>query len=74
MRAPFLQTGGNIQFDMLHESIFTYDASITVPLSKIPLWPYTIHYKYLLLALGFSLHSHFVLSNKHLTLFETSES
>lgn len=45
LRAPFLRVGGNNQFSMMAEQLFIYDASITAPLSSLPLWPYTLYYR-----------------------------
>jgi len=45
VRAPQLKTGGNNQFSMMNSSFFSYDSSITVPLSDKPVWPYTLDYK-----------------------------
>ena len=45
MRAPFLRVGGNKQFSMMFDNYFSYDASITAPLSIMPIWPYTFHYR-----------------------------
>ncbi|UXI21078.1 uncharacterized protein NH340_JMT07021 [Sarcoptes scabiei] len=44
MRAPFLQVGGNKQFEMLHEENFTYDSSMPVFENSPPFWPYTLDY------------------------------
>lgn len=44
MRAPFLQSGGNNQFEMLYEANFTYDSSLPVLDNKPPYWPYTFDY------------------------------
>lgn len=44
MRAPFLQGGGNKQFEMLHENNFTYDSSMPVFENSPPFWPYTFDY------------------------------
>lgn len=44
MRAPFLQAGGNKQFEMLHEDNFTYDSSMPVFENSPPFWPYTLDY------------------------------
>lgn len=44
MRAPFLQPGGNTQFEMLHEANFTYDSSLPVHENNPPFWPYTFDY------------------------------
>jgi len=43
VRAPYLLVGGNEQFNMMTDQFFAYDASITAPLSRVPLWPYTLH-------------------------------
>jgi len=43
VRAPYLLVGGNEQFNMMTDQFFAYDASITVPLSRVPVWPYTLH-------------------------------
>jgi len=45
VRAPYLRVGGNEQFEMMRDQIFAYDSSITAPLSKIPIWPYTLDYR-----------------------------
>ncbi|OQV24831.1 hypothetical protein BV898_01419 [Hypsibius exemplaris] len=42
MRAPFLQTGGDSQFDMLWREGFTYDSSMSVYQNKPPMWPFTL--------------------------------
>ena len=44
MRAPFLQIGGNKQFEMLWEANFTYDSSMPVFDNKPPFYPYTLDY------------------------------
>ena len=44
LRAPYLRIGGNTQFQMMNESFFPYDSSITSPLAKVPSWPYTLHH------------------------------
>ena len=44
MRAPFLQGGGNKQFEMLYESNFTYDSTMPVFENSPPFWPYTLDY------------------------------
>lgn len=44
MRAPFLQPGGNNQFEMLYEANFTYDSSLPVFDNNPPFWPYTFDY------------------------------
>ncbi|XP_076306731.1 uncharacterized protein LOC143223121 [Tachypleus tridentatus] len=44
MRAPFLQSGGNNMFQMLHEANFTYDSSLPVYQHNPPFWPYTFDY------------------------------
>jgi len=43
LRAPFLRAGGNEQFEMMADQGFLYDASLTAPLGRIPVWPYTLH-------------------------------
>jgi len=45
VRAPFLRVGGNEQFDMMADQYFAYDSSITAPLSRVPIWPYTLQYR-----------------------------
>ncbi|XP_065576279.1 chitin deacetylase 1-like [Artemia franciscana] len=45
VRAPFLRTGGNKQFDMMADQFFVYDSSITAPLSRVPIWPYTLYFR-----------------------------
>ena len=30
---------------MLNDTYFPYDSSITVPLSRVPVWPYTLDYR-----------------------------
>jgi len=45
VRAPYLRVGGNEQFEMMYEQIFEYDSSITAPLGRIPIWPYTLDYR-----------------------------
>ena len=44
MRAPRLLVGANRQFEMMVDQFFAYDSSITVPLDRKPVWPYTLHY------------------------------
>ena len=44
MRAPFLQGGGNKQFEMLYEANFTYDSTMPVFENSPPFWPYTLDY------------------------------
>ena len=46
VRAPYLLVGGNNQFDMMTDQFFAYDSSIAAPLASVPLWPYTLHYRY----------------------------
>jgi hypothetical protein len=56
VRAPYLRIGGNEQFNMMTDQFFAYDSSITAPLGRVPLWPYTLHFRYLLRSrLGFEL-------------------
>jgi len=45
LRVPYLSVGWNRQFLMMREFGFVYDSSIPAPVSKIPLWPYTLDYK-----------------------------
>ena len=45
LRAPFLRVGGNKQFEMMTDQFFVYDTSITAPLSRVPIWPYTLYFK-----------------------------
>ena len=45
VRAPFLRVGGNEQFNMMTDQYFAYDSSITAPLSRVPIWPYTLQYR-----------------------------
>ncbi|XP_065226843.1 chitin deacetylase 1-like isoform X1 [Planococcus citri] len=45
IRAPYLRVGGNKQFEMMVDQYFTYDASITAPLGRVPIWPYTLFYR-----------------------------
>lgn len=44
MRAPFLQVGGNKQFEMLYEANFTYDSSMPVFENNPPFYPYTLDF------------------------------
>ena len=43
VRAPFLRAGGNEQFEMMADQGFLYDSSLTAPLGRVPIWPYTLH-------------------------------
>jgi len=45
IRAPYLRVGGNEQFNMMTDQFFLYDSSITAPLSRVPIWPYTLQYR-----------------------------
>ncbi|XP_071519198.1 chitin deacetylase 1-like [Panulirus ornatus] len=45
VRAPYLRVGGNTQFEMMTDQLFIYDASITAPLNRVPLWPYTMYFR-----------------------------
>jgi hypothetical protein len=45
LRAPKLRVGGNEQFEMMADQFFIYDASIAAPLSRVPIWPYTLEYR-----------------------------
>ena len=46
VRAPYLRVGGNKQFEMMADQFFVYDTSITAPLNRVPMWPYTLYYRY----------------------------
>ena len=41
------RVGGNEQFNMMADQYFAYDSSITAPLSRVPIWPYTLQYRML---------------------------
>ncbi|CAH2104741.1 unnamed protein product [Euphydryas editha] len=45
VRAPYLRVGGNKQFEMMADQYFVYDASITAPLGRVPIWPYTLYFR-----------------------------
>jgi len=45
VRAPYLKVGGDTQFKMMNDTYFPYDSSITAPLTKVPVWPYTLDYR-----------------------------
>ena len=45
VRAPYLRIGGNKQFEMMADQFFVYDTSITAPLGRVPIWPYTLYYR-----------------------------
>ncbi|XKL69300.1 hypothetical protein PGB90_007069 [Kerria lacca] len=45
VRAPYLRVGGNKQFEMMADQFFVYDASITAPLGRVPIWPYTLYFR-----------------------------
>ncbi|CAG0916545.1 unnamed protein product [Notodromas monacha] len=45
VRAPYLRIGGNTQFEMMADQLFVYDATITAPLSRVPIWPYTLYFR-----------------------------
>jgi len=45
VRAPYLRVGGNTQFEMMNDQFFVYDSSIAAPLSRVPIWPYTLLYR-----------------------------
>jgi hypothetical protein len=32
---------------MMADQFFVYDTSITAPLSRVPMWPYTLYYRFL---------------------------
>ena len=44
MRSPYLQGGGNTQFEMLYEANFTYDATMPIFENDPPFWPFTLDY------------------------------
>ena len=44
MRAPFLQLGGDEQFQMLMDANMTYDSSISIFDNSPPYWPYTLDF------------------------------
>jgi len=45
VRAPYLRVGGNVQFEMMKDQLFIYDSSITAPLRRVPVWPYTLYFR-----------------------------
>jgi hypothetical protein len=45
VRAPYLRVGGNTQFEMMADQLFVYDATITAPLGRVPIWPYTLYFR-----------------------------
>jgi len=45
VRAPLLRVGGNTQFEMMFDQGFFYDSSIAAPLSRVPVWPYSLDYR-----------------------------
>ncbi|XP_026738148.1 uncharacterized protein LOC113501263 isoform X2 [Trichoplusia ni] len=45
VRAPYLRVGGDEQFKMMADQYFVYDASITAPIGRVPIWPYTLHFR-----------------------------
>ena len=45
VRAPLLRVGGNTQFEMMYDQGFFYDSSIAAPLSRVPVWPYSLDYR-----------------------------
>ncbi|KAI7686543.1 hypothetical protein SSS_01556 [Sarcoptes scabiei] len=44
MRAPFLQIGGDQQFQMLMDANMTYDSSVSIFDNSPPYWPYTLDF------------------------------
>ncbi|CAG2121774.1 unnamed protein product, partial [Medioppia subpectinata] len=44
MRSPFLQGGGNKQFEMLYEANFTYDSTMPIFENSPPYWPFTLDF------------------------------
>ncbi|KAL7640115.1 UNVERIFIED_CONTAM: hypothetical protein RMT77_009529 [Armadillidium vulgare] len=45
MRVPNGRAGGNQQFHMMNEWGFLYDSSLAAPRGRLPIWPYTLHYR-----------------------------
>ena len=45
MRVPHGRVGGNAQFRMMNETVFTYDSSISAVRGRLPLWPYSLQYR-----------------------------
>lgn len=44
-RAPYLQPGGDNQFQVLSTNNFVWDASLPTTKNNPPIWPYTLDYK-----------------------------
>ena len=64
VRAPYLRVGGNTQFQMMNDQFFVYDASVAAPLSRVPVWPYTLLYR-----LGLKIIVYFMYSEAQLTAY-----
>lgn len=45
LRTPFLFIGGDKQFTMMKREKFLYDASMKIPFSNTPYWPFTLRYR-----------------------------
>lgn len=45
VRAPLLAVGSNNQYRMMADNFFVYDASVTAPLGRVPIWPYTLYFR-----------------------------
>merc|ERR1712218_134546 len=45
VRAPLLRVGGNTQFEMMYDQGFFYDSSTAAPLSRVPVWPYSLDFR-----------------------------
>ncbi|KAG7174655.1 Very low-density lipoprotein receptor-like 2 [Homarus americanus] len=45
LRVPKQRVGGNKQFRMMVDWGFLYDSSISAPMGRLPLWPYTLMHR-----------------------------
>ena len=45
MRTPLLVSGKKSQYTMMITEQFAYDASMVVPLKRVPVWPYSLDYQ-----------------------------
>ncbi|XP_014680194.1 PREDICTED: uncharacterized protein LOC106820165, partial [Priapulus caudatus] len=45
MKAPLLQSGGDVQFAMMENRLLSYDMSLPSMQVAPPLWPYTLDYR-----------------------------
>ncbi|KAK8406786.1 hypothetical protein O3P69_007382 [Scylla paramamosain] len=45
LRVPRQRVGGNQQFSMMVDWGFLYDSSISAPMGRLPLWPYTLMHR-----------------------------